>query len=318
MTDERNRAPFKCASCVGLRPIELHLHELSKFCDMLANERILAEPDAATDAKSSTGGIGKWLLVASQVAEVVMDTAQFEEAHFYCEPVLDLQQSDAAHRGKLATRLTRFVFFCNALEEAYRFCEGTYDALRLKKSSLASKGKPLKSASLKAGALLREHAAKLALPADFSHLVQNLDRLAAVYEHGLSVKLGRVVSDPTHIAYGLDIVRALRNHVAHGIFPIVDNPEYSMNMTKELQYVVFNLLGQAVRVGALCIQLLLAVDSDGFRSQLYDELCDDPGTGDYFTGRCTDQYLLSLHREQPFGLHESSYFQWSSYAAEMS
>lgn len=319
MSDAHTRAPFKCVSCGGLRPVDLHLHELSKFCDMLANERTLLslKQDATADSKLSTSGIGKWLLVASQVAEVVMDTAQFEEAHFYCEPVLDLQRSDAKHRGRLATRLTKFVFFCNALEEACRFCEGTYDALHLKKSSLASKGKLLKSSSLKAGAVLREHANKIALPADFWHLVQNLDRLANIYEQGLSVKLGRVVSDPTDIAYGLDTVRALRNHVAHGIFPIVDNPEYSWNMTEELQRAVLNLLNQAVRVGALYIQLLLKIDNDGFRSQLYDELCDDPETGNYFAERCTDQYLLSLHREQPFGLNESSYFQWSKYAAKL-
>jgi len=316
---ERKTMPFKCASCVGLRPIELHLHELSKVCDLLDNVRtppssMQTNAADAADAEPNTGGIAKWLLAASQIAEVVMDTSQFEEAHFYCEPVLDLQRSDAEHRGGIATRLTRFVFFCNALEEVYRFSEVTYDNLYLNKTSLASKGKKLKSASMKAGAVLRERAVRLTLPADFSHLVQNLARLAELYEQGLSVKLERVVNDATDIAYGLDIIRCLRNHVAHGTFPILDNPEYSWNMTEELKRAVLNLLNQAVRVGALYIQLLLAVDSDGFQSQLYDQLSDDPETGDYFTAHCTLAYVLSLHREQSFGLNESSYFRWWRYA----
>lgn len=265
-------------------------------------------------AKPNTDGIAKWLLAASQVDEVVMDTSQFEEAQFYCEPVLDLQKSDAEHRGGLATRLTRFVFFCNALEEAYRFCEVTYDALYVDETSLASKGKRLKTASMKAGAVLREHASRLALPADFSHLVKNFAHLAGIYEQGLSVKLERVVDDDADIAYGLDIIRCLRNHVAHGTFPILDNPEYSWNMTEQMRRAVLNFLNQAVRVGALYIQLLLAVDSDGFQSPLHDELSDDPETGDYFSAHCTVDYLLSLHRAQSFGLNESSYFRWPEYS----
>jgi hypothetical protein len=75
-----------------------------------------------------------------------------------------------------------------------------------------------------------------------------------------------------------------------------------------------NLLHQAVRVGALYIQLLLAVDNDGLNSQLYGDLCDDPNTGGHFVRQCTDAYLLSLHREQEFGLNESSFFQWSKLA----
>lgn len=153
MTDERKRVPYKCPSCAGLRSIELHLYELSRLCDMLDNVRAapMSKQGTSTTAKPSTGGIAKWLLAASQVAEVVMDTSQFEEAHFYCEPVLDLQNSDAEHRGGLATRLTRFIFFCNALEEVYRFCEGTYDAHYLDKSVLAGKERKLKNASMKAG-----------------------------------------------------------------------------------------------------------------------------------------------------------------------
>lgn len=309
------RVPFKCAGCRGLRPIELHLHELSRYCDMLNNVR---RPPASKEGKSvarpNTGGIAKWLLAASRVSEVVMDTCQFEEADLYCEPVADLQDSDAKHHGGLATRLTRFVFFCNALEETYRFCEGTYDRLFADKSSLASKGKKLSNASMKAGAVLREHAGSISFPMDFQHLVQNLAAVAAVYERGLGVELDTVVKDSSDPAFGLDIVRCIRNHVAHGTFPIIENPEYSWEMSEGLKYAVWNLLNQAVRVGALYVQLLLAVDSDGFQSDLYEQLKWDPDTGEYFKTSCTTTYLLSLHRQQQFGLNESSYFRWADYA----
>lgn len=316
MTSDHERGLFRCASCAGLRSVALHLHELSRVCDMLNNVRIPpnSKQTKIQGSMPNTVGIGKWLLAASQVAEVVMDTSQFEEAHFYCEPVLDLQKSDAEHRGGLATRLTRFVFFCNALEEAYRFFEVTYDARYLDEASLAAKGKRLKTSSMKAGAVLRESANRLVLPADFPHLVQNLAHLAGIYERGLSVKLERAVDDPADLAYGLDIIRCLRNHVAHGTFPILDNPEYSWNMTEQMWRAVLNFLNQAVRVGALYIQLLLAIDSDGFQSPLYDELSEDPDTGGYFSAHCTVDYLLSLHRTQSFGLNESSYFRWAEYS----
>lgn len=60
---ERARTPYKCSSCVGLRPIGLHLHELSRYCDMLGNERMSSSMlEGLDDARSSTSGIAKWLL----------------------------------------------------------------------------------------------------------------------------------------------------------------------------------------------------------------------------------------------------------------
>jgi len=301
--------PFKCETCRGLRPLEFHLHELSRYCDLLDNSRTAIRNKGFSSSDTTTSGISKWLLLSSQVHEVLMDTSQFEEAHLYCEPVLDLQKSDANHRGSLATRLTRFVFFCNALEETYRFSELSYDRLNKGKKSGS------RSRSMKAAAVLKEYSGTLKLPADFGHLSENLFKLTKIYETGLSVKLERSVQDTADITLGLDLVRCLRNHVAHGIFPILENPEYSWKMSPELHRAVLNLLNQAVRVGTLNIQLLLAVDNDGFRSQLYDELSDDPETGDYFSRNCTSDYLLSLHRNQDFGLNERSYFRWSDQSA---
>ncbi len=302
------RVPFKCASCSGLRDLRLHLHELSKYCDLLANVR-QAGPRSATLV--GTDSIAKWLLLASQIDEVLMDTSRFEIAQNYCAPVLDWQESEADHRGSWATRLTRFVFFCNALEETYRFCEPTYERLYRDKTSTLSKGAKMKRPSMKAAFVLREYANKICLPPDFAHLTENFFLLTQVYERELSIPLALSVESPADIAYGLDAVRCLRNHVAHGIFPILENPEYSMAISPSLYHAILNLVNQAVRVGALNIQLLLAIDNDGFQAPLYDQLCDDPDTGDYFSECCDTDYLVNLHRAQTFGLNEVSYYGWS-------
>ena len=199
--------PFKCTSCVGLRELRLHIHELAKYCDLLENVRATGGTKAnnAAVATVGTSGIAKWLLLASQVDVVTIDTSSFEKAQLYCEPVWELQSSDADHRGSLATRLTRFVFFCNALEEAYRFCEPTYDRLYADKSSVASREARKKSPSMKAGVVLREYEKRLSLPGDFAHLVDNLSKLARVYEDQLSVKLELAITDPLDIRHGLDV-----------------------------------------------------------------------------------------------------------------
>jgi len=164
---------------------------------------------------------------------------------------------------------------------------------------------------MKAAAVLREYANRVdSLPTNMTHLVDNLSRLAHVYERELSVKLEYSVKDSRDIAFGLDIVRCLRNHVAHGIFPILDNPDYSTAIRSDVHHAVLVLINQAIRVGALGIQFLLAVDNDGFHSDLYEQLCMDPDTGIYFADHCTTQYLLSLHRDQEFGLNEATYFDW--------
>lgn len=302
-----SRVGTRCASCEGLRPLRLHLHELSLYCDLLANAR--GSGGKGSSAPATTGGIGKWLRFASQVEEVTINTWQFEEASLYCEPVAEEQDSDAEHLGSLATRLTRFVFFCNALEEAYRFSESTYDKIYADKQSLASGDKRLNSASMKAGAVLREYADRIRLPADFTHLVGNLDKVAQAYETKLSVRLERFGYDPTDVRYGLDLVRCLRNHVAHGTFPILDNPEYAWGVAPDLRNTAFNLLGQAIRVGAVSLQALLAVDNDGMRSAYHLSECEGD-YGDAYTAACTTNYLLSLHREQLFGLNELDQRRW--------
>lgn len=115
-------------------------------------------------------------------------------------------------------------------------------------------------------------------------------------------------------SYGLQLVRNVRNHVAHGVFPLLENPEYSMNDDHLARRNTINLLNQCTRIGAIGIQLMLAIDNDGFHSILYGEHCDDFDYGTYFSENMNREYLVNLHRSQDFGLNESAYFRWSELA----
>lgn len=102
--------------------------------------------------------------------------------------------------------------------------------------------------------------------------------------------------------------------MAHGVFPLLENPEYSMNDDHLARRNTINLLNQCTRIGAIGIQLMLAIDNDGFHSILYGEHCDDFDYGTYFSENMNREYLVNLHRSQDFGLNESAYFRWSELA----
>lgn len=303
---------YQCQSCRGLRSLELHLHELSLFCNLFDNTRsTVIGGSSLNDSKlATTNGVSKWVLLASQIDQVIMDASRFEVAQLYCEPVWEAQKSDAEHQGSLATRITRFLYLANALEELYRFCSPTYSQIYSALTPNKRPSKRLQSGALKLCKILQERFQQCSPPEDFFHLVKNFSKLIDLYEDYFQRKLERTILDSDDVAYGLDLVRCLRNHIAHGIFPIVENPEYSMS-TDAQNRAIKNLLNQATRVGAIYIQLALSIDNDGLKSEIYDQLSSDLDTGPYFVENCTFHYLLSLHRKQEFGLSEESYFNWS-------
>ena len=110
------------------------------------------------------------------------------------------------------------------------------------------------------------------------------------------------------VSYGLDLVRNIRNQVAHGNFPIIEDPEYSFDVypagSKE---VILNLLGQASRIAAINVQMLLSMLSAGFESESYKQECMDFELGKYFEQHCTFSYLVNLHISQKFRLNEGDF-----------
>jgi hypothetical protein len=78
---------------------------------------------ARATAKIKTETIGDWLRLASQLKTVEIDTWKFEPSAgnaFYCEPAAENIDAHAEHYTIHATALTRFMFVCSGLEEAYR------------------------------------------------------------------------------------------------------------------------------------------------------------------------------------------------------
>lgn len=305
-----------CSICAELRDLSLHLHELAAFCDYFENRRVTyvrKKGALIPDQEARTSVIAGWLRLAGQIERVDLDTYQFQEAHIYCEPVDEQLRSDAEHHSMIATPLTRFVFFCNALEETYRFVSPTYEKRFDRRAAGGVKEEYLRSHSMQAMLILDERR-HLSAPYGCPHLTENLLKISQIYfgQFGGTLDLGgRVIGDQS---YGLQLVRNVRNHVAHGVFPLLENPEYSMNADHLTRRNTINLLNQCTRIGAIGIQLLLAADNDGFQSIMYGENCDDYDYGNYFSENMSREYLINLHRSQDFGLNESAYFRWSELA----
>lgn len=148
----------------------------------------------------------------------------------------------------------------NALEEAYRFVASRYD-------NTARLGGKVRSPAMKAAALF--DSGRVSLPEHYAHFVAHLAKVfdRCQQEHRevdtqLSCKRGAP-------SYGLHLLRTIRNHVAHGVFPLIGNPEYEGEANRT---VLIQLLNGSSRVGTFCIQALLGTFNDGFKSHEYDAI----------------------------------------------
>ncbi len=225
----------------------------------------------------------------------------------YCEPVNDLLKSDADHREALITPLTRFVFVCNGLEECYRFVSQIYEAKFDKEIENGKQSDYLRSRSMQAAHLMQLHSGTITTPTHYEHLVGNFRQVILRYLKEFPGKVDVPFSGNTGRDYGLALVRNVRNHVAHGTFPIVENPEYS-DTDAQTKRNLINLMNQASRIAAINIQMLLAISAGPFDSELYDQHIDDDDYGEIFRRKCNTAYLLDLHLRQEFGLNEEDYF----------
>lgn len=255
----------------------------------------------------TTEAIGNWLRLASQLDEVKIDAWKFAGSDgFYCESAADRYDSDTSHYTEFSTELTRFIFICNALEEIYRFFVQNYDLLP--NVQRMAENKRLREPSMKA-AFLIDLCHDKDLPLNFSHYVARLDKAYAFYRKKFSPHMtGMEGVKPDNVSYGLHLVRNLRNHVAHGVFPLIENPEYDGDDERTRPWLI-ELLKQACRVSALNIQLLLTKHHTGFNSYEYDQVIGAVG-GMFkrFLKNCTPKYGRSLHTKARF-----SFENWISY-----
>jgi hypothetical protein len=306
----------ECEKCKEFRELPLHLHELYMFCELLENTHTVykySKKNLRNDGSAHTVNIAKWLSLASQIKSVEMNPFRYEEAHLWCEPVADKLDSDANHHTAIITPLTQFIYIANALEETYRFTSSLYEIHheRIKIDVINLERK--RDYSAQAFWLLDEIFSKNDVPTHYNHKVDNFLSLAKKYQSNFNVAFDVELKNNGNLSYGLSLVRNIRNHIAHAVFPIIENPEYTFEFSNsQTKRLILNLLGHASRVAAMNIQILLGISNDGFKSVEYSYLFNDPDYGDRLESLFTLDYLNTLHIEQEFGLNESAQWQLRS------
>lgn len=295
-----------CPTCSGTRGLDEHLIEVSFAAHFLGNTSPYLSEHGTTKIRTET--IGDWLRLAAQLEKVEVDTWKFESSDgLYCGSIGDNIDAHAKHYTTHATALTRFMFVCSGLEEAYRFIDHLYGPLSARKGT--AKGLLKRTSSLRAVALLDdlfESEGVLAMPQDFRHHCNNFIMLFDRYKASHAAALGGMgLLAEGRLTFALQLVRNLRNHVAHGTFPLGPPAEYGGHEDSE-ELVL--LLRHACRVSALYIQIILRWFSLGFESYEYRAI--EGGNGkefDHFIENCTLEYIQDLHVKCDFALHKDLY-----------
>ena len=289
---KKSKPKKECEFCGKLRPLSSHLYELAEYCKYLDNAVMFTDQDSNTKIRSAV--IGDWLKLSSQLEKVEINTWKFADySATYCGTIADRHDSDSEHFSDYSTALTKFIFVCNALEETYRFVASNYDELA-EINNIPPK-KRFQKPSMKATYLVdRMKAAEL--PTHHDHFISNFVGCFKPYNSKYSPEMsGMQIVKKTDMSYGLHLVRNLRNHVAHGVFPLVDNPEYYVGEDGLIDYLI-QLLTRACRVSAIYIQTLMSKYNTGFHSAEYQYAEDGAEEeAEFFLRNCTSDYGLRLH-----------------------
>jgi hypothetical protein len=291
----------KCPTCIQNRPLESHLFELSELCKYLGNSVEFTQHGSTRIVKTSV--IGDWLKLASHLKKVDMEWWRYrdEMSEMYCPSDVDDEALDEEHFTEYSTALTRFMYVTNAMEEAYRFIDKEYHSL----DSVINmpKNKRLREPSMRSAVVI-DLIPKESLPESFFHIMRNLEITFGKYIKHFSLTVNGIDDvKKTNNSAGLHFIRNLRNHIAHGVFPIIDNPEYWGGEDKKRN--LLNLLFHACRASAIYIQTILLSFNDGFQSQDYFYMKDVwDEEGDYFESHCKIELAKSLHLNGSYSFAE--------------
>lgn len=292
-----------CNICSQVRGLSEHLTELGLAADYLGNTSTYVSEHGTATIKTET--IGDWLRLASQLKTVEVDAWKFTADYAgYCGTSADRIDAHSEHYTAHATALTRFMFVCNGLEEAYRFIDHLYVPFADQKR--IGKGKRKRTSSLRAVELLDDLFdcnGPNVQPRDFVHLCGAFMLLFDQYKNEHSIALSGIESGaqqrPT---YALQLVRNLRNHVAHGTFPLGPPTDYGGYEDSEE---LIQLLNHACRVSALYIQVIFRGYSPGFHSYEFNAMLDANGEEfERFIEKCNFEYVRNLHLKNSFALHK--------------
>ena len=292
------RPSNECPICSQLRSLQDHLFEMAEFCYYLDDKAPFKEEDGIRDVRTQV--IGDWLRLASQLERVEISTWKYAgDDGRYCGTVADRYDSDAKHFTNYSTSLTRFIFVCNALEEAYRFVANHY--YQVARQCGIDKKSLVHTPGMKAAYLL-DQLRESELPVHFRHIAYNLIVSFTEYQRTFSPRLsGMVWVSKSDASYALHLTRNLRNHVAHGVFPLVGNFDYSSAPPLGM---LENLLFHACRVATVAMQGLLGKYCNGFHSYEYESIENAYGEEfDRFIENCTIRYSTKLHLKGDFTLN---------------
>jgi hypothetical protein len=273
---------------------------MALFCTYLENSTTYLDTDGSREVNTLV--IGNWLRLASQLESVEINAWKYAgEDGFWCSTAADRYNIDSKIFTKYSTALTRFIYICYALEETYRFVSPNY--IELVSKSGGHHSKKIRKCSVQSAFLIDQLTSE-ELPNDFRHIIGNLKfYFDKYYQHYVPAMTGLNGVSKNDPSYGLHLVRNLRNHIAHGIFPLMNefvDPDDSPSIS-----VLINLLHHASRSTTIYIQALIKKYCDEFKSHEYYAIEGAYGEEfDYFLENCTMSYALSLHTQGEFSLHK--------------
>jgi hypothetical protein len=305
--DDTKTAPaHPCHICSNTRRVSEHLIEAGLAASFLGNTSTYESEHGTATIRTET--IGDWFKLAAQLEKVEVNTWKFEssDAGLHCGTVVDNIDAHSKHYTSHATALTRFVFVCNGLEEAYRFIDHLYSPLSVAKG--VAKKDLKRTSSMRAIALLDdlfERMGEKAAPQDFEHHCGNFIRLFNKYKVKHNASVGGIEAGAEKLpTFALQLVRNLRNHVAHGTFPLGPPAGYGGHEDSDE---LILMLRHACRVAALYTQIIFRWFSPGFESDDYTSMLVWGKEFDRFKERCTLEYVLDLHQLSDFALHQDHY-----------
>lgn len=297
-----------CSICSTTRGLAEQLAEVALAARLLENVTLFENEHGCVEIKTST--IGDWFRLASQLESVNIDAWKLEPSvddAFYCDPAAEQINAHGKHYTDYATALTRFIFVCNGLEEAYRYIDHCYLSVATELHMVKKDYK--KTPSLRAVRVLDDlinRRGVSALPINFTHHCDNFVHLFDRYKIVHKAKVTGIGSGEEALpSYALQLLRNLRNHVAHGTFPLGSPAEYGGYEDSED---LMLLLRHACRIAGLYVQIILRWFSPGFMSEDYKNMSNANGEEfDHFLKNCTMDYILNLHQTCDFALHKGLY-----------
>lgn len=246
----------QCKYCNKLRPLLDHIHEVS-----ILSSSFKGKSDV-------THSISEWLKLSFTLKNVSIEPWDYSaNLMFSCRPAYEALISDEKYISQYTTHLTRFFYITNALEETYRLVVENYHA-----SMNNTQNKKINSNSVKALILL-DHMSEEYLPKYFEHYCNSLSKLYDHYFNYFNPRKDKIELNypDTHKCSGMNVIRKIRNDIAHGIFPINMNPEFSDGF--EIVGNLTRLLILATRMSAIYIQIFLLRYGKEFNLENYlDEI----------------------------------------------